>query len=86
MAKKNALLSKKYEPSEALAEIVGDKLISRPQVTKLIWAYIKKYDLQDSKNRRLIVPDDILGEIIGHKPIDMMKMTKKISEHLFDAK
>jgi len=83
MAKRGSHLSKiKYEPSDELAEIVGSADITRAQMVKKIWVYIKKHDLQDPDNGRIIVPDDVLGDVIGHKPIDMLKMQKKFSEHL----
>ena len=75
-------LSQALPLSEELQAVVGKAKASRPQVMKAIWAYIKKHDLQDPDKRRIIVPDDVLGEVIGHKPIDMLKMTKKISEHI----
>lgn len=75
-------LSQALPLSEELQAVVGKSKASRPQVMKAIWAYIKKHDLQDPDKKRIIVPDDVLGEVIGHKPIDMLKMTKKISEHI----
>lgn len=78
-------LKKKYFPSDELAELLGSSAkVTRPEVTKKVWAYIKKNDLQHETKRRLIVPDDILGAVIGNKTIDMFKMTAKISDHLFD--
>jgi chromatin remodeling complex protein RSC6 len=79
----NKAFMKPVEVSEALARIVGSKKQPRTQITKKVWAYIKKHDLQDCDNKRVIVPDDCLGDVIGHRPIDMMKMTKKISEHIY---
>jgi upstream activation factor subunit UAF30 len=86
MAKKKATgLSKKYYPSDELAELLGsDKPISRTDVTRKMWEYIKKHDLQDESNRRMIIPDDLLGEIIGSRPINMLKMAGKLNDHLFD--
>ncbi len=82
MAKGGAFM-KPVEVSEELARIVGGKPLPRTQITKKIWAYIKKHDLQDRNNRRMINPDECLGGVIGKRPIDMMKMTRKISEHIF---
>ncbi len=70
------------EVSEALAAIVGSKPLPRTEITKKIWAYIKKHDLQNPDNKREIVPDETLGKVIGKKPIDMFKMTKAINKHI----
>lgn len=72
-----------YTPSAALAAVVGKDSISRTEVTKKLWDYIKEHNLQDSKNKRKIVPDEKLAKILGQKePIDMMKLATFISKHL----
>ncbi len=49
------------KPSPQLAEVLGSATpISRPQVAKKVWAYIKKHNLQDPKKRREIVADEKL--------------------------
>lgn len=69
--------------SEALAEIVGHGPMPRTEITKKIWDYIKKHKLQDPKNKRSIVPDAKLGKVLGGtSPIDMFKMTSKVSKHI----
>lgn len=46
------------KPSPQLAEVLGSAApISRPQVAKKVWAYIKKHKLQDPRKRREIVAD-----------------------------
>jgi DNA topoisomerase-1 len=52
---------------------------------KKLWVYIKAKKLQDSKNRRLICPDKKLAEVLGSRPIDMLKMAGAISKHLKKA-
>jgi chromatin remodeling complex protein RSC6 len=74
-----------YSLSPELAEIVGAKKSTRPQVVKKLWVYIKAKKLQDSKNRRLICPDKKLSEVLGSRPIDMLKMAGAISKHLKKA-
>lgn len=70
-------------PSPALAAIVGDKPIPRTEVTSKVWGYIKKHDLQDKVNRRMINIDAALQPILGaKKQISMFEMTKCIVEHL----
>lgn len=86
MAKKrkpNAAFMKPMTPSTALAEVVGSKAIPRTEVTKKIWAYIKKNKLQDAKNRRMINADDALKAVFGgKKSVTMFEMTKLVNKHL----
>ena len=81
--KPNAAFMKPVTPSSALAEVVGSKPMPRTEVTKKLWAYIKKNDLQDKKNRRQINADDSLKPIFGGKAsVNMFAMTKLVSKHL----
>ena len=71
------------KPSPQLAEVLGSATpISRPQVAKKVWAYIKKHKLQDPKKRREIVADEKLKPVFGKARLDMFQMTKAISKHL----
>ena len=71
------------KPSPQLAEVLGSTApISRPQVAKKVWAYIKKHKLQDPKKRREIVADEKLKPVFGKARLDMFQMTKAISKHL----
>lgn len=81
---KGAGLKAKLKLSETLADFMGSDTASRMEITKEIWKYIKKHGLQDEDDRRMIVPDDVLAEIIGSKPINMMKLAGKISAHVSD--
>ncbi len=71
-----------YNLSPELAEIVGAKRATRPQVVKKLWVYIKAHKCQDSRNRRMINPDKKLAEVIGSRPIDMLKMSGMLSKHI----
>ena len=84
MAKKaNAAFMKPLTPSEDLAKVVGSKAIPRTEVVKKLWAYIKKNDLQDKKNRRNINADASLKVVFGGKAtVNMFEMTKLVSKHL----
>jgi chromatin remodeling complex protein RSC6 len=74
---------KPLKPSAALAEVVGPKALPRTQVTKKLWAYIKKHKLQDTKNRRNINGDANLRAVFGGKrTVNMFEMTKLVSKHL----
>merc|ERR1712216_825233 len=84
--KKNALAQKKagkgiFVPktlSSELAAICGAKVMSRPEVTKKIWTYIKAKKLNSG---RLITPDATLGKVLGKK-LDMLQIAKALSAHL----
>ena len=81
--KPNAAFMRPVTPSAALSEIVGSKPIPRTEVTKKLWAYIKKNGLQDKKNRRMINADAALKVIFGGKSsVSMFDMTKLVSKHL----
>ena len=81
--KPNAAFMKPMNISAQLACVVGDKAIPRTEVTKKLWAYIKKNGLQDKKNRRNINADENLKPIFGGKAqVSMFEMTKLVSKHL----
>ncbi|KAF5836353.1 upstream activation factor subunit spp27-like protein [Dunaliella salina] len=68
--------------SPALSAFVGAETMSRPQVVKSVWEYIKKHNLQDPKNKRNIICDDKLKTIFT-PPITMFSMNKQLSKHCF---
>ena len=81
--KANAAFMKPVTPSPQLAEIVGSKPIPRTEVTKKLWAYIKKNGLQDQKNKRMIKADGPLKTVFGGKAtVNMFEMTKLVGKHL----
>lgn len=81
--KPSAALMKPMTPSATLAEVVGSKAIPRGQITKNLWAYIKKFGLQDQKNKRQINADEKLKKIFGGKAsVNMFEMTKLVSKHI----
>ncbi|MCB0350885.1 MAG: SWIB/MDM2 domain-containing protein [Bdellovibrionales bacterium] len=80
--KPNAAFMKPLTPSSSLAAVVGSKAIPRTQVVKKLWMYIKKHNLQDSKNRRNINADANLRPIFGKATVSMFEMTKLVSKHL----
>ncbi|MDE2143340.1 MAG: hypothetical protein KGJ84_13100 [Elusimicrobia bacterium] len=84
MAKKaNAAFMKPLTPSDKLAEVVGNKPLPRTEVVKKLWAYIKKNNLQDKKNKRNINADAALKAVFGGKAtVNMFEMTKLVSKHL----
>ena len=81
--KPNAAFMKPVQPSDKLAEVVGSKAMPRTEVTKKLWAYIKKNGLQDKKNKRMIKADDALKAVFGGKAqVNMFERTKLVSKHL----
>ncbi|MCD6161590.1 MAG: hypothetical protein J7K40_04145 [candidate division Zixibacteria bacterium] len=81
--KPNPAFMRPWNISEALAAVVGSKPIPRTEVTKKIWAYIKKNKLQDAVNRRMINADEKLKKVFsGKMKVSMFEMTKLISKHL----
>jgi len=81
--KPNAAFMKPVQPDDTPGEVVGTKPIPRTEVTKRLWAYIKKNKLQDQKNRRMIKSDDALKAVFGGKAqVNMFEMTKLVSKHL----
>ena len=81
--KPNAAFMRPVQPSAALSEVVGSKPIPRTEVTKKLWAYIKKNKLQDQKNRRMIKSDDTLKPVFaGKSQVNMFEMTKLVNKHL----
>ena len=81
--KPNAAFMKPMQPDGLLAKVVGDKPLPRTEVTKKVWAYIKKKDLQDKKVRTCINADECLGPIFGgKKQVTMFEMTKLVNKHL----
>ena len=81
--KPSAAFMKPMTPSAALGEVIGSKPVPRTEVTKKLWAYIKKNKLQDQKNRRMIKSDDTLKAVFGGKAqVNMFEMTKLVGKHL----
>ncbi len=69
--------------SAELAAVVGKGPFPRSEVVKKLWAYIKKHDLQDPKNKRNINADAALQAVFGGKKVvNMFEMTKLVSKHL----
>ena len=81
--KPNAAFMKAMTPTAILAAVVGEKAIPRTEVTKKIWDYIKKNDLQDKKNRRMINGDAKLKAVFGGKSqVSMFELAKIVNNHV----
>ncbi|MDP7635366.1 MAG: SWIB/MDM2 domain-containing protein [Candidatus Latescibacteria bacterium] len=81
--KPNPSFMRPLQPDAHLGAVVGSKPLPRTQVVKKLWAYIKKSNLQDSQNRRMINADEKLRNIFGgKKQVSMFEMTKLVNKHL----
>jgi chromatin remodeling complex protein RSC6 len=81
--KPNAAFMKPVTPDAALAAVVGSTPLPRTELTKKLWAYIKKNGLQDKKVKTQINADDKLKAVFnGKKSVSMFEMTKLVSGHL----
>src|SRR5687767_2291509 len=79
----NAAFMRAMTPSAQLGSVVGTAPLPRTEVTKKLWAYIKRKGLQDAKNRRQINADENLKPIFGGKSsVSMFEMTKLVNKHL----
>jgi chromatin remodeling complex protein RSC6 len=85
--KPNPAFMKPMQPDDQLSAVVGDRPMPRTEVTKKIWDYIKKNNLQDSKNRRMINADEKLKSVFnGKRQVSMFEMTKLVNQHLKDTR
>ncbi|MGH7825953.1 MAG: SWIB/MDM2 domain-containing protein [Candidatus Binatia bacterium] len=81
--KPNPAFMKPVQPDDALGAVVGTRAMPRTEVTKKIWAYIKRNGLQDKKKRTNINADDKLKAVFGgKKQVTMFEMTKLVSRHV----
>lgn len=80
--RKSGLAKMTYTVSDELHAIVGSKTLTRPEIVKKLWHYIKAHKCQHATNRRMIVPDAKLAKVIGNKPVDMLKLAGLLSKHI----
>ncbi|MCY3736973.1 MAG: SWIB/MDM2 domain-containing protein [Gemmatimonadaceae bacterium] len=81
--KPNPSFMRPLTPDAALAAVVGTKPLPRTEVVKKLWSYIKRKDLQNKQNKRMINADDKLRDLFGgKKQVSMFEMTKLVSQHL----
>ena len=81
--KANPALLKPVQPDDVLAVVVGSTPLSRGELTKKVWDYIKKHKLQDEKKKTMINADAALKAVFGGKSqVTMFEITKLISGHV----
>jgi len=79
----NPAFMKPMQPDMVLGEVVGSKPLPRTEITKKLWAYIKKNGLQDTVNKRMINADEKLRPVFGGKwQVNMFEMTKLVANHI----
>src|SRR5690606_19097959 len=83
--KPNAAFMKPLTPSPTLAAVIGNEAVPRTEVTKRIWDYIKKHNLQDPANRRNSNADAKLRPLFGKAQVSMFERTKPVSRRLEEA-
>ncbi|WPU63579.1 SWIB/MDM2 domain-containing protein [Peredibacter starrii] len=80
--KPNAAFMTAFTPSTELAGVIGSAAVPRTEVVKKLWAYIKKNNLQNPKNKRNILCDDKLSKVFGKKEVTMFELASLIGKHL----
>ena len=81
--KPNAGFAKPVQPDSALAAVVGSAPLPRTELTKKLWEYIRKHQLQDPAKKTLINADDKLKAVFdGKGQVSMFEMTKLVSGHV----
>ena len=80
--KPNAAFMAPLTPGDKLAAVIGDKPAPRTEIVKKIWDYIKKNNLQDSKNRRMINADAKLKPIFGKDQVSMFDLAKIVNDNI----
>lgn len=79
----NPAFMKPMQPDAALGAVVGGNPMPRTEVTKKLWGYIKRNNLQDAKERRMINADDKLKPVFNGKGrVSMFEMTKLVNKHM----
>jgi chromatin remodeling complex protein RSC6 len=69
-------------PDATLADVVGNKPLPRTEIVKKVWDYIKKNNLQDKTNKRMINADAKTRPLFGKNQISMFDLAKLVNEHV----
>jgi len=80
--KPNAAFMAPLTPSAQLGEVIGNKPAPRTEIVKKMWDYIKKNNLQDKKNRRMINADAKLRPIFGKDQVSMFDLAKIVNQNV----
>lgn len=80
--KPNAAFMAPLQPDETLAAVIGNKAIPRTEIVKKVWDYIKKNDLQDKTNKRMINADEKTRPLFGASQISMFDLARIVNNHV----
>ena len=80
--KPNAAFMAPLQPDDTLAAVVGSKPIPRTEIVKKVWDHIKKNNLQDKNNRRMINADEKTKALFGKDQISMFDLAKIVNNHI----
>ena len=80
--KPNAAFMAPLTPDTTLGEVIGSKPLPRTEIIKKIWEYIKKNNLQDKTNKRMINADAKLKPLFGKAQISMFELAKVVNSHI----
>jgi chromatin remodeling complex protein RSC6 len=70
------------QPDDTLGAVVGSKPLPRTEIVKKVWDYIKKNNLQDKTNRRMINADAKTRPLYGKDQISMFDLAKIVNDHI----
>lgn len=70
------------QPSAALAAVIGEGAVSRPEVVKKLWDYIKANGLQDAADKRRVNADAKLALVFGKPQVTMFEIAGIVGQHL----
>ncbi len=81
--KASAAFMKPVQPDEKLSAVIGNEAVSRTEITRKLWDYIRSHNLQDPENKTFIKADDKLKEVFdGKDRVSMFEMTKLVFGHV----
>lgn len=80
--KPNAAFMAPLQPDDTLAAVVGNKPLPRTEIVKKVWDHIKKNNLQDKNNKRMINADAKTRELFGKDQISMFDLAKIVNNHV----
>ena len=58
--------------------------MSRPQVVKQLWVYIREHGCQNPEDKREIICDDKLQAVMKRAKVTMFKMNTLLSPHFLE--
>jgi DNA topoisomerase-1 len=73
----------RFALSEPLSTFLNESSLTRGDVIKKTWDYIKEKGLQDPRDKRKILPDEALSNVVGTKEaVTMFQLPALLGKHL----